>query len=193
VELRQGIGLVVVAVVVLVSFAGGPQRVAALMDRDDGGCAGSTRIPSGDTLFEARQATLCLLNAERAEHRLPPLAVDVRLEAAAQNHSQDMGARDFYAHDTPDGVQPAERVFAEGVPRVATMVAENIHWGVDVNARPKQIVIDWMNSPGHRANILNPSLTHIGVGVAFDAPERVHGAGAVYTTNFLGQPPAPAT
>lgn len=46
------------------------------------------------------------------------------------------------------------------------MVAENIHWGVDVNARPKQIVIDWMNSPGHRANILNPSLTHIGVGIA---------------------------
>jgi uncharacterized protein YkwD len=73
------------------------------------------------------------------------------------------------------------------------MVAEHIHWGVDVSARPKQIVIDWMNSPGHRANILNPSLTHLGVGVAFDAPERVHGAAAVYTTNFLGRPPPPAT
>jgi uncharacterized protein YkwD len=177
---------VIVAGALLISLAGGPERLRALADRDDGGCPGSARVPTAGSLEEARGATLCLLNLERRAHGLPPFTLDRRLSAAAEGHSRDMGARDFYAHQNPDGVGPARRIYAQGVERSGTAVAENIHWGVEVSARPKQIVRDWMESPGHRANILNPTLTEIGIGIGFDAPEAVRGRAAVYTTTFSG-------
>jgi uncharacterized protein YkwD len=166
---------------------GGPDQVAALFDRDDGGCPGSTDVPRPDAIDDARAATLCLLNQERAEHGLLPLEVSLRLERASQKHSEDMGERNFYAHDDPDGRGFESRVEAEGVPMLGMAVAENIHWGLDVAARPKQIVEDWMNSPGHRANILNVTLTQVGIGIGFDPPSRVREPAAVYTTDFSGR------
>ena len=182
---RQAIALTFIAAAFLVSAAGGPDRILALGD-SEAGCPGSTDIPRAEQLAQARAATLCLLNRERTKHGLTPFTVDARLELASQRHSEDMGRRHFYAHNDPAGVDPTARMHAAGIPKVGTMTAENIHWGVDINARPKQIVIDWMNSPGHRANILNASLTHIGIGIAFRPPERVLGDAAVYTTDFLG-------
>jgi uncharacterized protein YkwD len=115
--------------------------------------------------------------------------VDRRLERAAQRHSDDMGERDYFAHDGPDGRRPEDRVRAEGVPRRGVVVAENLAWGADVEARPKAIVDGWMESPGHRANIVRAELTHVGVGIGLDAPEpAIRERSAVYTTDFTGRP-----
>ncbi|MGK5729136.1 CAP domain-containing protein [Streptomyces sp. URMC 124] len=102
-----------------------------------------------------------LTNAERAAAGLRPLAADPRLAAAAQAHSDDMVARDFYAHTSPEGSEPWDRARAAGCPHPG--IGENIACGQRSAA---EVVRGWMNSPGHRANILKPDFAHIGVGYA---------------------------
>ncbi|MEU1404604.1 CAP domain-containing protein [Streptomyces sp. NPDC005728] len=102
---------------------------------------------------------VALTNAERARAGLPPLAADPPLTRAAQAHCADMVARDFYAHTSPDGSRPWDRAAAAGSRR--RTIGENIACG---QRSPAEVVDGWMNSPGHRANILKPEFTHIGVG-----------------------------
>ncbi|WP_409474236.1 CAP domain-containing protein [Streptomyces sp. HC307] len=102
-----------------------------------------------------------LTNRERTRAGLPPLAVDPVLTTAAQAHSADMVARDFYSHTAPDGSQPWDRAAAAGSTRRS--IGENIACG---QRSPAEVVTGWMNSPGHRANILKPGFTHIGIGFA---------------------------
>jgi uncharacterized protein YkwD len=183
----QVVAIAIVALSAVVSALGGPDRLLA-MGGDDAGCARSSQVPDLAHLAEVREATLCLLNRERGLRDLPPLIVDQRLTTAAQRHSQDMGARDFYAHRTPDGRQPHGRILAVGLPASGVTTGENIHWGVEESATPSHIVRDWMQSPGHKENILRPTFTRIGIGVGFDPPEFVRGRAGVYTTNFAGYP-----
>ncbi|MCF3134976.1 CAP domain-containing protein [Streptomyces olivochromogenes] len=102
-----------------------------------------------------------LTNRERRGAGLPPLAVDPRLTAAAQAYSADMVARDFYSHTSPEGSQPWDRAAAAGSAR--RTIGENIACGQRSAA---EVVEGWMNSPGHRANILKADFTHIGIGFA---------------------------
>jgi uncharacterized protein YkwD len=102
-----------------------------------------------------------LTNRARARAGLPPLAVDPRLTAAARAHSADMVARAFYAHTAPDGSRPGDRAAAAG--STLRAIGENIACG---QRSPADVVEGWMNSPGHRANILKPDFTHIGIGFA---------------------------
>lgn len=102
---------------------------------------------------------VALTNGERARAGLAPLAGDPPLARAAQAHCADMVARDFYDHTSPDGAQPWDRAAAAGSRR--RTVGENIACG---QRSPAEVVDGWMNSPGHRANILKPEFTHIGVG-----------------------------
>ncbi|MFI6409600.1 CAP domain-containing protein [Streptomyces sp. NPDC050548] len=102
-----------------------------------------------------------LTNRERTRAGLSPLAVDPLLTAAAQAHSTDMVARAFYSHTSPDGSQPWDRAAAAGSRR--RTIGENIACG---QRSPAEVVEGWMNSPGHRANILKPDFTHIGIGFA---------------------------
>jgi uncharacterized protein YkwD/stress response protein SCP2 len=141
----------------------------------DVGLARSTGGPSGDGYWTALWAgpltpdglartvaeVVDLTNRRRTGAGLRPLAADPRLTAAAQAHSADMVARDFYAHTDPDGGRPWDRTGAAGAPHRA--VGENIACG---QRSPADVVEGWMNSPGHRANILGPDFTHIGVGLA---------------------------
>ncbi|MGW7567753.1 CAP domain-containing protein [Streptomyces tendae] len=139
------------------------------------GWAHVTGGPSGDTYWTALWAVplspdslarttaevVDLTNRERAAAGLPALAVDARLTTAAQAHSADMVARDFYSHTDPDGGKPWDRAAAAGAAR--RTVGENIACG---QRSPADVVEGWMNSPGHRANILKSDFTHIGVGLA---------------------------
>ncbi|MGQ4379898.1 CAP domain-containing protein [Streptomyces sp. SAS_267] len=104
---------------------------------------------------------IALTNGERAAAGLPPLATDATLTAAAQAHSADMVARDFYAHTSPEGSRPWDRAAAAGSAHRA--VGENIACG---QRSPAEVVRGWMDSPGHRANILKRDFTHIGIGLA---------------------------
>jgi uncharacterized protein YkwD len=186
VDSRGGITLGVVAVSLLASYF--IPKVEAGLVRDAEGCPGSGAVPIPDNLQETRASILCLLNVERGRAGLPPLRASHQLELASQLHSEDMGTRDFYAHDTPNGVDPMARAEASGYPVIGATVGENIHWGVEANATPVRIVQDWMESPGHRENILRLSFTEVGVGVAHDPPERdVSGRVGVYTTDFGGR------
>ena len=132
-----------------------------------------------------RQAILCLLNAERANHGLAPLRRDALLELASQRHSQDMADHDFFDHDTPGGTDPEVRIRATGY--ALPLTGENLLWGVEANATPVKAMEGWMNSPGHRAAILESRCTEVGVGVVHDAPkDGTPGRAAVYTTDFGG-------
>ncbi|MBU3865415.1 TerD family protein [Streptomyces sp. 4503] len=114
-----------------------------------------------DGLLRLASEVIALTNAERAAARLAPLAPDPRLTAAAQAHSDDMVARDFYSHTGPEGGQPWDRARTAGATHRG--IGENIACG---QRSPAEVVRGWMNSPGHRANILKPDFTHIGVGHA---------------------------
>ena len=99
-----------------------------------------------------------------------------------------MALRNFYAHETPEGSDPSTRVAGAGYPIPGASVGENIHWGIEANATPVRIFRDWMESHGHRENILRPEFTEVGVGVAHEAPKlEVEGRVGVYTTDFGGR------
>ena len=101
-----------------------------------------------------------LTNQHRGRHGLTPLVLEQRLAAAAQAHTDHMVAGDFFAHESPDGRTVADRVTAAGYRY--SVVAENIAAG---QRTPDEVVEGWMHSPGHRANILNPAVRQIGVGL----------------------------
>ncbi|MFJ4366306.1 CAP domain-containing protein [Streptomyces chartreusis] len=117
-----------------------------------------------------------LTNRERARAGLRPLAADPALSAAAQSYSADMAARAFYSHTSPEGTQPWDRAAAAGSRMRA--IGENIACG---QRSPAEVVEGWMNSPGHRANILKRDFTHIGIGFAGGGP-----AGTYWTQLFGG-------
>ncbi|MFI8828708.1 CAP domain-containing protein [Streptomyces sp. NPDC053431] len=106
------------------------------------------------------QQVVSLANAERRKAGCAPLRSDARLRAAAQGHADDMAARVSYAHVGRDGRDAGDRISAAGY-RWSSW-GENIHRGPD---SPAQAVEDWMNSSGHRKNILNCAFEDIGVGV----------------------------
>ncbi|MFD3485470.1 CAP domain-containing protein [Streptomyces sp. NPDC058665] len=118
---------------------------------------------------------VALTNAERGSAGLRPLAGDPRLTAAAQAHSDDMVARGFYSHTGLDGRQPWDRAVAAGCTH--RVIGENIACG---QRSPAEVVRGWMDSPGHRANILKPDFTHIGVGF------RGGGERGTYWTQLFG-------
>ncbi|MGZ0237815.1 CAP domain-containing protein, partial [Streptomyces sp. CPS1] len=103
---------------------------------------------------------VALVNQERAKAGCSPLTEDPRLDRAAQAHSDDMAARHFFDHVNPDGADPGQRITAAGYRWSA--YGENIAMGQQT---PASVMNSWMNSSGHRANILNCSFKNIGVGV----------------------------
>ena len=162
-------------------------RLEAWLVPDAEGCPGSSDVPTEANLRPTRTAILCLLNRERADHGLASLRRSATLELASQRHSDDMALRNFFAHETPDGVDPGARMAAAGYPVGATTTGENLAWGSGPEATPVRIVQGLMNSPGHRANILRPEFTEVGVGVAHEAPQvTAKGPVGVYTTDFGG-------
>ncbi|GGY01273.1 hypothetical protein GCM10010324_55130 [Streptomyces hiroshimensis] len=108
------------------------------------------------------QQVVDMVNAERAKAGCSPLTINAKLQAAAQGHSDDMAARDYYAHTSPEGKSPGDRMTAAGY-RWST-------YGENIFKSPKdaRTAMDgWMKSSGHRANILNCSFKEIGVGINF--------------------------
>ena len=148
-------------------------------------CQSSHVSPSQENVLQVEQTVLCLVNAERTKRGLRSLRENARLEKAADRHSEDMVDRGFFAHDTPAGASPSDRIRSAGYLKGARgwSIAENIAYGTGSYATPQSIVKGWMNSAGHRRNILHRSFEEIGVGVALGAPGK-GGNGATYTTTF---------
>jgi len=126
-------------------------------------------------LNEVERRIYLLTNVERRKKHLPPLDKDNALVATARAHSDDMLQRDFFSHVNPDGKAPQDRI----VPAYSRAIArsgENI-WGghgydcSDSKLLARVIVDSWIASPGHRANLLNPGFTCVGVGVSASGKE----------------------
>ncbi len=116
---------------------------------------------------------LALVNQRRAEAGCGAVTADPALAAVARAHSADMRDRGYFAHDTPEGLSPFDRAEAAGVSYAR---AENIAYG---QADAAAVMTAWMNSAGHRANVLNCSLSKLGVGVA-------EGPGGPWWTQLFG-------
>lgn len=115
---------------------------------------------SGDEAAAAA-AVLSLVNQERASAGCSPVRADAGLASLAGSFSQDMAARGFFDHTDPDGDSPWDRADQAGV---SNLGGENIARG---QADAAAVMESWMNSPGHRANILNCDYKTLGVGVHF--------------------------
>ncbi len=118
-------------------------------------------------LERARAEVLARVNEARQEAGLVPLRSNARLDEAAQRHAEDMLARGYFAHESPEGKTVRERARAAGYDwrNIGENLAENQR-SVD------EVMSTWMRSPGHRHNILNPDFRELGVGLALGRSSR---------------------
>ena len=148
--------------------------------------------------MKIRTTAMSLVNEARAEHGLPPLETSDELVQIATRHSEDMAARGYFAHDSPDGDTFSDRYREAGFicrRRTGWVIhqgAENLYKGwassgltirnwkivtveiANAQSLAVEAVEGWMQSPGHRANILNDVWRHQGVGVATGYGDRVY-------------------
>jgi uncharacterized protein YkwD len=160
-------------------------------------CARTDVQPTASNLATLAEATLCLLNGERADRGLAQLRLNDRLQRVALHHGDDMVEHLYFAHVGLDGSQPAERIRASGYLSSggAWHIGENLAWGSGELAAPKKIMAAWMGSPGHRANILQRAYREIGFGVIAGNPSSRSGGGATYVTEFgvVARPSQPSS
>ncbi|MEM9746519.1 MAG: CAP domain-containing protein [Actinomycetota bacterium] len=120
---------------------------------------------------------VAIANQERAAAGVGPLTVDPLLNAAAQLHSEDQARMNDLTHIGSDGSNPGQRIARQGY--VFRTWGENAAVGYRTAAG---VMDGWMGSPGHRGNLLNPSFTEIGMGVAYSS------GGTPYWTQVLASP-----
>jgi uncharacterized protein YkwD len=151
-----------------------------------GACESANAVPAQAAKRAMVRATLCTLNSQRERHGLPALKLNKRLSKAARRHARDMVRRDYFSHDTLGGGTFVNRIrqtgYLRGVRRWS--VGENLAWGTSNRSAPRAITTMWMNSPGHRANILSASFREVGIGLALGAPGVGGGPAATYATEF---------
>jgi uncharacterized protein YkwD len=153
----MGIGVLVISLVAAIiaryylthSAPPSPEKVSGLTDQE-------TEI-------------LGLVNQQRVRSGLAPLKFSARLAVVARGHSYDMAMRHYLAHNSPDGVAPADRISGVGIGYRA--VGENIYMddGADSAEVPQRAMKGWLKSPEHLANIVSSKFTETGVGIAHSA------------------------
>ncbi|MBT9172237.1 MAG: hypothetical protein DDT21_00618 [Syntrophomonadaceae bacterium] len=131
---------------------------------------------TGSVLAENEQRMLDLVNRDRTVNGLRPLLADPELTRLARLKSQDMITLNYFAHHSPTYGSPFEMMRAAGV--TFRIAGENLAGAGTVTAAHTAL----MNSPGHRANILNPAYTHIGIGTGVSGR-----FGLVFTQLFVGR------
>ncbi|MFT3863130.1 MAG: CAP domain-containing protein [Solirubrobacterales bacterium] len=149
-------------------------------------CGNSTWAPKRLTLREMRESELCLINRVRAHFHLRKLAYNEELRDSATGHSDSMVAHHYFAHEGPGGSMDSRITRTGYLARASAFtIGENIggghgrRWG-----SPMAVFEEWMHSPPHRANILDPSFRDAGVGVARGYPTGVESGSATYTVDF---------
>ncbi len=174
-----------VVLLTLALTAGGPMTPTAQAGTACGkfGDVNPTKL----RLDDARRSIHCLLNRQRARRGMPRLESDRRLTKASQNHNDYMQQTSCFAHTCP-----GERTLSGRLSLVGYLIGgltrwaagENIAWGGQNLGTPKGIVRAWMNSPGHRANILSSTFREVGVGFSKGSPYSRSANAGTYTTDF---------
>ncbi|APH68297.1 CAP domain-containing protein [Bacillus sp. LR_5] len=132
----------------------------------------TTSVPSSVSAYEKKVVELT--NAERQKQGLKPLQIDETLSKSARAKSQDMKDKNYFDHQSPTYGSPFDMMKSFGISYKTA--GENIAKG---QKTPEEVVKAWMNSEGHRKNILNPNFTHIGVGYVE--------SGSIWTQQFIGK------
>lgn len=166
----------------------------ATVDRGDapatevrpGDCDNAETQPTSDNLTVIREATHCLVNAERVKRDRSPLQADTRLAEAADRKAAAMVEQRYFAHTGPDGRNVRDWVEPTGYMEDSGTLGlgENLGWASEGAATPLRLVEGWMNSAGHRRNILRTEWVHSGIGVVLGAPREEGGGGATYVQMF---------
>jgi uncharacterized protein YkwD len=134
-----------------------------------------------DDLRVLEDGVYAAINATRAEQNRVTLERLPALDAVAREHSADMATRHYLSHDTPEGLNPVDRIQRGGVEGM-TLAGENV--GLTNRSNPNREIVDgWVASPVHRRNLLHPAFNATGVGVARAADGTLY-----YTQVFVTFP-----
>lgn len=162
-------GIAAIGLISLLSNHGGDKNDTPVKTSAGTSTAGSSStvpasspVSSGSTSADEKRA-FDLLNADRASHGLKALKFNSQLTRLGEKYAQDMINRNFFSHYNPEGQSPFDRMKAAGISY--NTAGENLAINSNVAAAQKA----FMNSSGHRANILNTSYTEVGIGVRYDA------------------------
>jgi uncharacterized protein YkwD len=152
-------------------------------------CQDTELTPEAANLPLVHAAVLCLINQERASNGRLPLTANADLEQAAEGHTQELVQDDYFAHVTPGGETPVDRIRNTGYipgPSVGYVIGENLAWGTYALSTPRAIVAAWIASPGHLANILEAQYTETGIGITTAVPASLGEGqpGATYAQEF---------
>jgi uncharacterized protein YkwD len=150
-------------------------------------CPNADALPTQISIPAYNDAIHCLLDETRQSNGLRPLFSDDNLAAAAEGHSISMKTESYFGHDSPDGGAFSDRIAGTGFMRGARrwLVGENIAWGSIALGTPQGLMTGWMNSPPHRANILEATYREIGVATVWGSPANPNmPAAAIVTTDF---------
>lgn len=137
------------------------RAVAALITATSMTSQAMAQSTPDDVNGSIEDSVLSLINGERALEGLAPVLLDLSLDAAAEAHSLDMASTPCFQHASCDGTSWSDRIKTYYTP--VTAIGEIIAAGYTT---PESVVDAWMNSPGHRANILNGSFVVAGVALA---------------------------
>ena len=151
------------------------------------GCE-SASVAAGDgSKRQLVRATLCRLNRERTSRGMRRLRLSKRLSKAARRHAKDMVRHGYFAHNSLGGGDFVSRIRQTGYLRSVRgswFVGENLAWGSGDRSSPDANVKAWMDSPPHRANVLNRRFREVGIGVVLGAPVQGASDAATYATDF---------
>ena len=148
-------------------------------------CQNTDVLPTAETLELVRDAILCLHNQIRADKGLPLLKENARLRKAAASHSATMVDEGFFDHTAPDGDTFVDRIIASRYTKRndGWTLGENIAWGTGDLSSADGVMNAWMNSSGHKANIVKKAYREVGIGIRLGVPSD-EGVGATITADF---------
>ncbi len=148
-----------------------PVEAGAVARAAGAGCK-AHEVDAGVTHFA--RAVVCVQNRHRRAYGLRPLRQSRSLRRAAVNHARDMVRKGYFGHVSFGGRTVVDRVGRTGYSR-RFMAGENIFYGLPPRPSPAEVVKAWMESPGHRHQILNPAWEEVGIGTIMRPPSRTPG------------------
>jgi len=148
-------------------------------------CANTDVMPTSANVELVRAAILCLHNQIRAQNNLPLLKDNLKLRKASSGHSSDMVDEGYFDHTSPAGETFVDRILGSGYAKKTDgwTLGENLAWGTGDLSTANGVMNAWMNSAGHKANILKRSYKEIGIGIRLGVPTDAT-IGATFTTEF---------
>lgn len=172
------------SVFLAVLVAGGVLLAQPSVSEAASGGGGYVKTCTGGRMYlkADEKRSLALHNEIRRDHNLRPFCVHPKLTRAARAHSRDMIKRDYFSHDTKGkGWDAGKRLDRAGYNW--RIYGENIAWGSGSSGEPEKIMRSWMQSDGHRHNILKKGFREIGIGTAKGTYDRYDNA-TMYTADF---------